>query len=104
MSKKPLTKSQLVSGLAEQTGLTKKEVSSLLGALESTVSKEIKRGSGQITLPGLVKIVKVNVPKRPAQANVPNPFKPGEYYDRPAKPAHNKVKVRVLKNLKEMAS
>ena len=30
-------------------------------------------------------------------------FKPGELMDRPAKPAYNKVKVRALKLLKDMA-
>jgi len=32
-----------------------------------------------------------------------NPFKPGELMGRPAKPAYNKVKVRALKLLKDMA-
>jgi hypothetical protein len=49
-----------------------------------------------------VKIEKKKVPARPAQKNVPNPFKPGETMDRPAKPASVKVKVRALKNLKDM--
>ena len=43
------------------------------------------------------------VPARPAQKGVPNPFKPGELMDRPAKPAYSKVKVRALKLLKDMA-
>ena len=33
---------------------------------------------------------------------VPNPFKPGELMDVAAKPATTKVKVRALKNLKDM--
>ena len=61
------------------------------------------KGAGAITIPGLVKIEKKQVPARPAQKGVPNPFKPGELMDRPAKPASNKVKVRALKTLKEMA-
>jgi hypothetical protein len=34
---------------------------------------------------------------------VPNPFKPGESMDRPAKPAYTKVKVRAMKLLNNMA-
>ena len=34
---------------------------------------------------------------------MPKPFKPGELMDRLAKPAYNKVKVRALKSLKDMA-
>ena len=33
---------------------------------------------------------------------LPNPFKPGEFMDRPAKPASKKIKVLPLKNLKSM--
>jgi hypothetical protein len=36
-----------------------------------------------------------------AQKGVPNPFKPGELMDRPAKPAYQKVRVRALKLLKD---
>ena len=34
-----------------------------------------------------MKIEKKKVPARPAQKNVPNPFKPGEFRDIAAKPA-----------------
>ncbi len=60
------------------------------------------RGPGVFAIPGLVKVEKKKVPARPAQKNVANPFKPGEFMDRPAKPASVKVKVRALKNLKDM--
>ena len=43
----------------------------------------------------------VAVPARQAQTGVPNPFKPGELMDRPAKPACYKIKVRALKTLKD---
>ena len=55
------------------------------------------------TLPGLVKIEKRRVPARKARKGVPNPFKPGELMDIPAKPATTKIKVRALKNLKSLA-
>ena len=48
------------------------------------------------------KIEKKRVPARKARKGVPNPFKPGELMDVAAKPASTKVKVRALKNLKDM--
>jgi hypothetical protein len=47
---------------------------------------------------------KEKIPARKAAKGVPNPFKPGELMDRPTKPAYNKVKVRALKLLKDMAT
>jgi len=76
----------------------------VLEALAAEIQKSLgSKGAGAITIPGLVKIEKKKVPARPAQKGVPNPFKPGELMDRPAKPAYNKVKVRALKLLKDMA-
>ena len=49
-----------------------------------------------------MKIEKKKVPARPARKGVPNPFKPGELMDVPAKKASVKVKVRPLKALKAM--
>ncbi len=61
------------------------------------------KGAGVIAIPGLVTIEKKSVPARKTQKGVPTPFKPGELMDRAAKPAYNKVKVRALKLLKDMA-
>ena len=72
-------------------------------ALAAEIKKSLgNKGAGAITIPGPVKIEK-KVPARPAQKGVPNPFKPGELMDRAAKPAYNKVKVRAMKLLKDMA-
>jgi nucleoid DNA-binding protein len=102
--KKPLTKTELLSNIANATDLSKKQVSAVLEALSAEIAKSLSgKGAGALTIPGLVKIEKKKVPARPAQKNVPNPFKPGEFMDRPAKPAYNKVKVRALKTLKDMA-
>jgi len=102
--KKPVTKTELLANIAAATELTKKQVAAVLEALGVEIQKSLSnKGAGVITLPGLLKIEKKQVPARPAQKGVPNPFKPGELMDRPAKPAYNKVKVRALKTLKEMA-
>ncbi len=103
--KKPLTKTQLVNELVEQTQLEKKEVQSVLNALEVIIKKEIgKDGPGVFQLPGLLKISLKFVPAKPERKGVPNPFKPGELIDIKAKPASNKVKIAPMKKLKDMAA
>jgi nucleoid DNA-binding protein len=103
-AKKPLTKTQIIASIAEDTGLTKKDVSAVFESMTKLIKKSLGRsGAGSFTLPGILKIEKKRVPARPARKNAPNPFRPGETMDIPAKPAHNKVKVRPLKNLKDMA-
>jgi nucleoid DNA-binding protein len=103
-SKKPLTKTEMLANIAAATDLSKKEVAAVLEALTEEVQKSLgSRGAGVFTIPGLLKIEKKRIPARAAQFGVPNPFKPGELMDRPAKPACNKVKVRALKTLKDMA-
>jgi nucleoid DNA-binding protein len=102
--KKPLIKSELLANVATATELSKKQVAAVLEALAAEIKKSLgNKGAGMIAIPGLVKIEKKRIPARAAQKGVPNPFKPGELMDRPAKPAYNKVKVRALKLLKDMA-
>lgn len=102
-AKKAPTKSQIVASIAEATDVSKKDVAAVFTALEAEVKKNLgSRGAGSFTIPGLLKIVRLRVPARPARKGVPNPFKPGELMDVPAKPAQNKVKIRALKNLKGM--
>jgi nucleoid DNA-binding protein len=102
--KKPLTKTELLANIAAAADVSKKQAAALLEALATEIKKTLgSKGAGAITIPGLVKIEKKKVPARKAQTGVPNPFKPGELMDRPAKPAYNKVKVRALKLLKDMA-
>ena len=102
--KRPLTKTELFANIAAATDVPKKQVVAVLEALAAEIKTSLSnKGAGVIAIPGLVKIEKKRIPARPAQKGVPNPFKPGELMDRPAKPASNKVKVRALKLLKEMA-
>jgi nucleoid DNA-binding protein len=102
--KKPPTKTEIMSNIADATGLSKKEVAAVFEALQAEIKKSLgPRGSGAFAIPGLLKIEKKRVPARKAKKGVPNPFKPGELMDVPARPAYNKVRVRPLKNLKDMA-
>jgi nucleoid DNA-binding protein len=101
--KKPLTKNQIVTNIAETTGLAKKDIQSMLDALSDEIKKSLaKKGAGSFVLPGLLKIDKKQVKAQPAKKNVPNPLRPGEFINKPAKPAHLKVRVRALKALKDM--
>jgi len=102
--RKAPTKTEILNNIAQATDLTKKEVAAVLDALSAEIKKALgSRGPGMIAIPGLVKIEKKRVPARPARKGVPNPFKPGELMDVAAKPASTKIKVRALKNLKDMA-
>jgi len=102
-AKKALSKSQVVANIAETAGIAKKEVAAVLDGLAAEIKKNLSaRGPGVFAIPGLVKIEKKKVPARPARKGVPNPFKPGELMDVPAKPATTKIKVRPLKSLKDM--
>jgi nucleoid DNA-binding protein len=94
-----MTKTQLLNHLAEQTGLTRREVEGVYNALsDAVVASCSKRGAGQITLPGLVKI---ELKKRPARKKRMgrNPAT-GEEIMIPAKPASTVLKARVLAGLK----
>ena len=61
MAKKPMTKAQIITTLAEQAGLTKKVVADLMENLVQLAYKEAKSG---FTVPGLGKLV---VAKRKAR-------------------------------------
>jgi len=103
VAKKPPTKTEILMNIATATGLTKKEVTAVMDALSDEIKKSLgSRGAGAFAIPGLMKIEKKKVPARPAKKGVPNPFKPGELMDVKARPAYSKVKIRPLKNLKDM--
>ena len=102
--KEKLTKSQILAEIAQNTDLTRKDVSNVLDELTVLIERHIKkRGCGEFTIPGLLKIVTKKKPAQKARKNVPNPFRPGELMDVAAKPASIQVKVRPLKKLKEFA-
>ncbi len=99
------SKTQMMAEIAENTELTRKQVGAVLDELGDLIERHLKkRGCGEFTLPGLLKIVTKKKPASKARKGVPNPFKPGELMDVPAKPASTQVKVRPLKKLKEFAT
>jgi len=100
-STKAMSKSEVVSGIADATGLTKKQVSSVFEAMAGQIKKSLGRsGPGAYVVPGLMKLVVVRKPATNARKGI-NPFT-GEETMFKAKPARNVVKIRPLKNLKGM--
>ncbi len=100
---KSISKSEVLNKLSEATGLKRKDVASVMDALSKLIASQVgKKGPGIIAVGGLIKIQKINKPAQPARKGVPNPFKPGELMDVPAKPAKSVIKVRPLKSLKDM--
>lgn len=98
---KPMTKGQILIGLTELTGLTKKEITLTLTSLETIIEAHLKKGAaGAFILPGLLKLQVVRKPATKSRKGV-NPFTGQEMMIK-AKPARNVVKVKALKKLKEM--
>lgn len=101
-AKKPPTKSEIYTHLADSTGLTKKDVAAVFESLTGLIKKNL-RGSaapGLFTVPGLMKMRVVKKPATKARQGT-NPFT-GEEMMFKAKPASRTVKVAALKGLKDM--
>lgn len=95
------TKSQIVAAVSEQTGLSKKDVSAVFGAVAGLIAAHMsKKGSGEFTIPDSgVKIRRVKKPATKAR-KMTSPFT-GQEITVKAKPARNVIKVTALKSLKE---
>ena len=97
------SKSEILTSIADSTGLPRKSVGAVLDSLDGLVARHISaRGCGEFVLPGLLKILTVKKPARKARKGI-NPFT-GEETMFKAKPASIAVKIRPLKRVKEMAS
>jgi nucleoid DNA-binding protein len=97
---KAMTKSALITALADQTELTRKEVRAVLEELTNMAIANLSAGGPEVfTLPGLVKIRLRERPARPEREGI-NP-RTGEKIMIPAKPAHKVVKATPLKALKD---
>ena len=101
--KDTFNKSSLVAHLVAQTQLEAKAVKTVLAHLENTIVGALnKKGAGEFTLPGLLKVTAQQVPAKKKRFGK-DPFT-GEERWFPAKPASVKVKVRPLKKLKDAAA
>ena len=98
---KPPTKSEVYAKLADATGLSKRDVSAVFDALSDQVRKSLGKGGPKVfTIHGLCKITVTHKPATKEKEGI-NPFTKEPMIIK-AKPARNVVKVRPLKQLKEM--
>ena len=95
------TKQQIITDIADETGLSKKEVAAVFAALGTKIVQHMKpRGSGDFTIPDTgIKVRRVVKPKTKARMGR-NPFT-GEEIKIPAKPARKVIRLSALKALKE---
>lgn len=100
--KTAFNKTTLQAHLAEAAGVEPKAVKAVLAALEATMVASLhKKGLGEFTLPGLLKVVSVAIPAKKKRRGI-DPFTKVER-EFAAKPATVRVKVRSLKKLKDAA-
>ena len=98
---KSLTKSAVYHELATKTKLTRKQVGEVFAALTGLIKHQLgKKGPGQFTIPGLLKLKVVHKPATKARPGI-NPFTK-EPITIKAKPARNTVRARPLKNLNDL--
>ena len=99
---KSITKSEAFQQLATKTGLTRKQVGQVVGALTELIKKEVgKKGPGIFNAFGLLKIKRI-FKEASKGGERPDPFHPGQTMVVKPKPARNVVKIQPLKALKEM--
>ncbi len=97
-----MSKAEVLTELAQATSLTRTQVGTVLDGLEQLIQRHIKRrGAGEFTIPGLIKVKKVR--KAASKKRMGRNPKTGEQIEIPAKPAYNRVRVSALSRLKRMA-
>ena len=98
------TKSQVLATLAEETGLSKKDVQAVLAATKDLAGRHLAaRGSGELTIPELgVKLRRVKKAARKA-GMARNPFS-GEMVHVDAKPASLSVRATAMKAIKDVVT
>lgn len=100
MAGKKLTKSQFVAEVAQKSGLSRKDASAALDAINAVVIEQLgAKGPGEVVIPGLLKLNKVEKPAVPERQGV-NPFTKEPTVFK-AKPASRSVRARPVKALKD---
>lgn len=98
--KKRLSKSQFVAAVAQKADVPKKQAAAVLEAANAVIIHELgKKGPGEVTVPGLLKL-KVSVKAAvPAHEGI-DPFTKEKRMFK-AKPARRVVKARAVKAFKD---
>ena len=98
---KSMTKTEIITALAESSQLTKQQVTSLLDGLTNLIGQNLGQdGPGVFTIPGLMKLTVVHKPATEEREGI-NPFTKEPTVFK-AKPASKKVKIQPLKALNEL--
>lgn len=99
--KEKQTKSAILAAVAEETGLTKKQVQAVLQSTKALATRHlIKNGSGEFTVPEIaIKLRRVQKPARKA-GMARNPFT-GEMVKVEARPASLSVRATAMKAIKD---
>lgn len=94
----PRNKSGVLNAVSEATGIRRKEVATVMGALTALIANDMAK-NGSFTLPGLAKMSVIRKPATKERKGI-NPFtkEPAIFK---AKPARKVVKIRALKALKD---
>jgi DNA-binding protein HU-beta len=98
MATERMSKTEFVDAIAAQSGLEKKQVNTVLNALNDVIYRELK-AQHEVMLPGLLKLSTVTKPAVPEREGI-NPFtkEPTTFK---AKPARTVIKARPVKALKD---
>ena len=98
MAEKRMTKSEFLVAIAEKSALSKKQAGTVMDAISAVITEQLK-ASGEVTLPGLLKLTVSTKPATEARPGI-NPFTK-EPTTIAAKPARKVVKARPVKALKD---
>lgn len=100
---KSLSKAEINSRLSSMTGLSRKQVAEVFGALEHLIKEQLLDDDRGVfkTSDGLLQLNRTLVPAREGGTK-PNPFKPGEMMEVKPRDAHYVVKVKPLKKLRDL--
>jgi nucleoid DNA-binding protein len=97
---KGLSKSEILNELATAAELSRKQVAAVLEELGNLIEKQLsKKGPGNFTVPGLMKL-KIREKKAQPAGMRKNPFT-GEMKMAPAKPASRGIRITAVKKLKD---
>ncbi len=102
--KQALTKSALLTLIAEQNEISRKQAGEILSTIECAILGSILPNAvGTFVFPGLFKVALRKVPARKAGTMIRNPAT-GEMMAAAAKPASVRVKIRALSKMKAAAT
>ncbi len=100
---KPRSKSEIYGIIADNVGISKREVAGVFDTMGQMIQADLKKGAvGTFNVPGMMKVLVQRKPATKARKGI-NPFT-GEETIFKAKPARNVVKVRPLKGLKDLVA